>query len=138
VAFSSWFHHTPIMYHKTRHENVALLTKGFGPGERFRHFTKHVQKRRNIAAVDEMAYEAMADQFLGGAKKPSTLECTRAGGDLVRFDCKTDEYGICDVGGFIRTYFRPEPSRHGLSSNFHYMCRDCRTVFLSGGGTQVI
>ena len=66
--------------------NVALLTKGFTPGKRYRHFVKHVQKRGDIAAADEAAYESMADQFLGGAKRPSTLECTRAGGDLIRFD----------------------------------------------------
>ena len=108
---------------------MALLTKGFSSGERHRHFVKHVQKRGDIIALDETAYEAMADHFLGGSKKPSTLECMRTGGDLVRFDCKTDEYGICDARGFIRTYFRPEPKFHGLPSNFHYMCRECQTVF---------
>jgi filamentous hemagglutinin len=117
---------------------VALLTKGFGPGGRYRHFVKHVQQRGTIEASDEVAYEAMADQFLGGIRKPSILECTRAGGDLVRFDCKTDEYGIRDASGVIRTYFRPDPSVHGLSSNFHYMCQDCRTVFLGGGKKQII
>src|SRR5579863_4477295 len=104
----------------SEYENVPLLTKGFNPGELHRHFVKHVQQRGNVAAADEAAYELLADQFLGGTKKPSTLECTRAGGDLVRFDCKTDEYGICDAIGFIRTYFRPDPKHHRLSSNFHY------------------
>ena len=118
--------------------DVALLTKGFDPGERYRHFVKHVQQRHDIVASDEHAYETLADRFLGAAKNPSTLECTRAGGDIVRFDCKTEEYGVRDASGFIRTYFRPEPRRHGLSSNFHYLCRECRTVFLVGGGTQVI
>jgi hypothetical protein len=119
-------------------ENVALLTKGFSPGERYRHYLKHVQVRHDFASPDELAYEALADQFLGGVKRPSTLECMRAGGDLVRFDCKTDEYGICDASGFIRTYFRPDPKIHGMSDNLHYVCRECRTIFLATGGTQVL
>ena len=99
---------------------------------------KHVQQRREIAAPDETTYEVLADQFLGAARKPSTLECKRAGGDTIRFDCKSDEYGIQDANGFIRTYFRPDPSRHGLPTNFHYMCQECRTIFLPMGGTQVV
>jgi filamentous hemagglutinin len=118
--------------------NVALLTKGFDQGELHRHFVKHVQRRTNIAAPDENTYEAMADHFLGGTRKPSTLECQRSGGDTIRFDCKTEEYGIRDANGFIRTYFRPDPMVHGLSSNFHYMCQECRTVFLIGGRKQII
>lgn len=117
---------------------MALLTKGFGPGERYRHFVRHVKQRQDVMASDEDAYEALADRFLGGARNPSTLECTRAGGDTVRFDCKTDEYGVRDAQGFIRTYFRPDPSRHGLSSNFHYLCRECRTIFLAGGQRQIL
>jgi hypothetical protein len=116
---------------------VALLTKGFDPARLHRHFVKHVQQRKDISASDELAYEALADQFLGGAKRPSMLECMRAGGDTIRFDCKTDEYGIRDASGFIRTYFRPDPGNHGLPGNLHYMCRECRTVFLVGGGIQV-
>ena len=118
---------------------MPLLTKGFlTVTERRGHFLKHVQKRSSIVAADEQAYESMADQFLGGARRPSTLECLRAGGDTVRFDCKTNEYGVRDDGGFLRTYFRPDPNRHGLSSNFDYMCQECRTVFLAGGGKQII
>ncbi|SPF54284.1 hypothetical protein SBA4_6290007 [Candidatus Sulfopaludibacter sp. SbA4] len=60
---------------------MALLTKGFGPGERYRHFVRHVKQRQDVMASDEDAYEALADRFLGGARNPSTLECTRAGGD---------------------------------------------------------
>ena len=115
-----------------------LVTKGFSPGERHRHFLKQVQQRHSIVAGNETEYEEKADRFLSGTRKPSTLECTRAGGDVVRFDCKTHEYGICDASGFIRTYFRPDPERHGLPSNLQYLCRECRTIFLALGGTQVI
>ena len=115
-----------------------MLTKGFNQGDRFRHFKKHVLRRANISAADEISYEAMADNFLGQSRQPSMFECTRAGGDRIRFDCKTDEYGICDSGGFIRTYFKPEAAVHGLPTNFHYMCQECRTVFPPNGVKQVI
>ena len=135
---SSRFNGIAALYDGQDKGKWHFLTKGFVAGERFRHFHKHVQQICDVVASDEIVYETMADQFLGLPKKPSTLECKRAGGDIVRFDCKTDEYGICDANGFIRTYFRADPSYHKLSTNFHYLCQECRTIFLASGGKQIV
>lgn len=113
-------------------------TQGFDTNELAIYFKKHVQVRKTIVAVTVIDYEKMADRFLGGPRAPSTLECRRAGGDLLRFDCKTDEFGLLDAAGVIRSYFRPERSRHKLPSNLHYMCIECRRVFLPTGGSIIV
>ena len=115
-----------------------MLTKGFDPARLVEHFDKHVIKLKNISAVDFRDYENLADQFMGGPKRPSVLECKRGGGDTIRFDCKSDEYGIVDSNGMIRTYFKPDPARHGKGSNLNYLCLECRTVFRPAGQKSII
>lgn len=46
-------------------------------------------------------------------------------GDRVRFDITTQEFGIVTAQGYIRTYFLPDPSRHGYPSNFDYFLSQC-------------
>jgi hypothetical protein len=43
---------------------------------------------------DAQEFEDAADKFLGGAKPVHVLECIRRQGDIVRFDPKTDEFGV--------------------------------------------
>src|SRR5712692_4554135 len=54
-------------------------------------------------------YERLADTFLGSGLAPNARECTRRQGDTVRFNPHTNEYGVLDSSGIIRTYFKPVP-----------------------------
>lgn len=54
-------------------------------------------------------YEKLADVFLGGARQAHVQECTRSRGALIRFDPRTDLYGILAPGGVILTCFKPVP-----------------------------
>lgn len=70
------------------------------------HFGKHGAE---FGAGSPQEYEQLADIFLVGALRASVHECRRAGGDVVRFDPASDEYGVVDGAGVIRTYFKPVP-----------------------------
>ena len=41
-------------------------------------------------------------------------------GDRVHFDITTEEFGVVDAFGYIRTYFIPDPAVHGYSTNYDY------------------
>jgi len=84
-----------------------MLTKGFSnPKQLNRHYTEH---GADFGANSAAEYETLADMFLGGAKAPAIQECVRGKGDVVRFNPATDEYGVLDSNGTIRTYFKPVP-----------------------------
>jgi pyocin large subunit-like protein len=38
----------------------------------------------------------------------------------VRFNPETDEFGALTRDGRIRTYYRPDPKRHGFPTNLDY------------------
>ena len=40
--------------------------------------------------------------------------------DRVRFDITTEEFGIVDALGYIRTYFIPDPAVHAYPTNYDY------------------
>jgi hypothetical protein len=116
-----------------------MLTKGFlNPRQMNRHYTNH---GADFGAMSATEYEIFADMFLGGVKILPIQECIRAKGDIVRFNPATDEYGVVDGNGTIRTYFKPVPcsslSRsvritmrqagrcHGHNSNLLYFQSEC-------------
>lgn len=81
--------------------------KGFADAiELLQHFADHGS---DFAAPTMSKYEAMADHFLSKPKTPDMQECRRLGGDLVRFDRITSEFGVVSATGIIRTYFIPKP-----------------------------
>lgn len=69
------------------------------------HFLKH---GADFGASSTAEYEAWACGFMVGPKSANVLEAVRKGGDLVRFDPSTQEFGVVN-GGVIRTYYRPVP-----------------------------
>jgi filamentous hemagglutinin len=48
------------------------------------------------------------------------LEKTRPNGDVVRYNPATDEFGVVKPDGTIRTYYKPDPARHGRPTNLDY------------------
>ena len=71
---------------------------------RHEHFKKHGAV---FGALNEIEYERLADAFLRGPKGSTVLEYIRSQGDCVRFDPVTNEFGVIDSTGVVRTYFIP-------------------------------
>lgn len=86
---------------------MALLTNGFASlNELKRHHTAH---GADFGATDAQHYEALADGFLGGTPGTGVQQCIRSRGDTIRYDPKTEEFGVLDRASMIRTYYRPIP-----------------------------
>jgi pyocin large subunit-like protein len=89
---------------------MALQTKGFSNTRSLgRHFSAHGS---DFGALDASDYEQQADGFLGSAPAAGVLECIRSGGDKVRYDPRSEAYGVIDSTGTIRTFFKPVPCAH--------------------------
>lgn len=85
-----------------------------------RHFIKHGAE---FGCATSWAYEALADTFLGGPLGPYVAEYVRPGGDRVRYNLTTHEFGILSRQGHIRTYFIPP----GNSVRKRvYFCEQCK------------
>lgn len=72
-----------------------------------------------LGLTSQSAYEAGAKNFLDNPPK-GTLTARRADGDIVRYNPKTDEYGVKTKDGLIRTYFKPDPTKNKRASNKDY------------------
>jgi hypothetical protein len=76
---------------------------------------------RDFGARTEAEYESQAIRFMNGPKGPETFEKTRIkNGDIMRYNPRTEEFGVRSADGTVRTYFRPDPSVHGYSTNGAY------------------
>ena len=73
-----------------------------------RHFARHGEE---FGAASAAEYERLADAFMMAPLREGALECTR-NGDLVRFDPRTDEFGVLTRDGHLATFMilRPLPS----------------------------
>ncbi|MBI3909532.1 MAG: hypothetical protein HY320_01195 [Armatimonadetes bacterium] len=100
------------------------FTSGFDPARLADHFAKH---SGDFGAKTAAEYEAMADAFLGGPLPTDAIQATRVGGgDLVRYNPVTNEFGVLAKSGVIRSYFKPDPKVHGLPSNPDYFHAECK------------
>lgn len=104
---------------------------GSGTGAVFPNYGKtqeHIDKHRvDFGAASEMEYLQQADDFMTGPLALGTLEAVRLrDGALVRFNPDTDEFGVLHADGFLGTYFRPDPTRHGLADNLAYFEKETR------------
>ena len=66
--------------------------------DRERHFVRHGQQF-SVGNADQ--YERLADQFLIGPVREGALECFRTNGDRVRFDPRTEEFGVLSRAGYV-------------------------------------
>lgn len=82
-----------------------------------RHFDKH---GKDFGSKNPAEYRSQADKFLNTERSPGTLEKIRDNGEIVRFNPKTDEFGVTKPDGIIKTYFRPNPKIHGKPTNLDY------------------
>lgn len=98
---------------------MALITKGFKTAQqRIQHYGSHGHK---VGAANDSQYEQMADRFIGASLPKYVLQSKRPReNDLIRYNPKTNEFGVMDQYGFIRTYFKPNTSDHWLPRNLDY------------------
>ncbi len=81
----------------------------------------------DFGAQSAAEYLRQADDFMTGPPAVGTLERVRlVDGALVRFNPDTDEFGVLHANGLLGTYFRPDPTRHGLVDNLAYFQKETR------------
>jgi pyocin large subunit-like protein len=87
--------------------------------QKLQHFNDHGSK---VGAANANQYEAMADKFIGFTPLPKyNLQSKRPReNDIIRYNPMTNEFGIMDSSGYIRTYFKPNTSDHWLPRNLDY------------------
>ncbi len=78
----------------------------FHPRELLKHFIKHGME---FQAATDKQYEALADRFMTGPLHQNVKQCKRKGGDILRYDVVTEEFGILASHGLLRTYYKPVP-----------------------------
>jgi filamentous hemagglutinin len=81
------------------------------------HFERH---GADFGAISPSEYERMASDILRQSNPEVALEKIRKNGDIVRYNPSTEEFGILSKDGVIRTYYKPDPSVHGLKTNLEY------------------
>ena len=125
--------------------NLPLLplryTLGFDPVALPDHFQRH--RARMSAVADASEYEERADALFADPRPAGILECARQDGDVIRFNTRTDEYGVMAPERIIRTYYIPIPCRklnpvnrrpgncHREASNLDYFKRNCRRAYVN-------
>lgn len=124
----------------TQRQMAPLKTRGFlNTRQLNRHFSEH---GADLGASNANDYEQSADGFLGSTLPSGVHECKRKQGDTIRYDPQTQEYGVLDSKGIIRTYFKPVPCSslrasvraavrqagrcHGHANNFLYFQSECK------------
>ncbi|MFV0460667.1 MAG: hypothetical protein ACK5MT_18065 [Actinomycetales bacterium] len=122
---------TPILVHNANYNpNHAANTAGRVSGplwtatksksaavNALSHFNRH---RADFPHLNNsLEYVAEAQGFL---RKPGTgvWTRTRINGDVVRYDPGNNKFGVMDLTGAPKTYFRPDPASHGYSTNLDY------------------
>jgi filamentous hemagglutinin len=63
----------------------------------------------------------LASEFLENVKPQGVLEKVRpSDGAIVRYNPKTEEFGILDKSGTVKTYYKPQPGKHPYKTNMEY------------------
>lgn len=91
------------------------------------HYAKH---KGEFGLISIAEYASMADEFIGAPLGEGTLECVRVGGDILRYNPKTEEYAVMSKNQEILTYFIPVPLiKHRFATNEEYFRDECKRVF---------
>jgi hypothetical protein len=83
------------------------------------HFKKHNEEFAPPFATQE-AYEQAGNKFMSDKPLAGVLQKVRPNGDIVRYNPSTEEFGILRKDGILRTYFIPDPAKHGYPTNLDY------------------
>jgi pyocin large subunit-like protein len=77
-----------------------------------------------VGATDCNEYVEFALEFSTRPKGTTILEQARLLGEVVRYDTFTQEFSVVSSDGFLKTYFKPDPARHGLPTNMDYYLQE--------------
>lgn len=96
-------------------------------------FDKHVTKRREFAYATADEYETRADEFNGGPRDANTDQCHRrkrdgSVGDQVRYNGADERFGVLGNDDVMRSYYIPDPQRHGKANNRIYYTEACLEI----------
>lgn len=93
-----------------------------------RHLRDHFQKHgAALGCATSLSYEQRADGFFSGTVSGAVLECVRPGGDVVRYNQTTHEFGVMHANGCVATFMRLTGT---VAQNLAYFQAQCsRTAF---------
>jgi len=105
---------------------VPTFTNGFKDGAALQdHFTRH-GALLGVATEDE--YLERADAYCGAPVDPNNQhmhECTRRGGDRIRYNDLTEEWGVLSQDNVIRTYYILTAALAKYGSGLVYFNLEC-------------
>ena len=87
------------------------------PNKLTAHFTKH---KSEFGFTNEGQYLAAANNFIDTEGSAGVLSKVRMDGNTVIYNPTTNEFAVVSPSGTILTYFMPDPSVHGYSTNMDY------------------
>jgi pyocin large subunit-like protein len=111
AATAAWAMSSPA---QDQAETTCVHFHRFGSAEQSR-MAGYIDDFNAANAVD---YVNQAQRFLRNSPA-GTLTKVRANGDVVRYNSKTDRFGVMDATGAPRTFFKPDPSVHGHKTNLY-------------------
>lgn len=105
---------------------MLVYTNGFSNDKALiDHFTRHGPL---LGINTEKEYEERADIFCGAPLDPAQThihECTRRGGDKIRYNQLTEEWGVLSSGNVIRTYYILSTALVKYGSGLTYYRLEC-------------
>jgi pyocin large subunit-like protein len=88
-----------------------------------RHFARHGEE---FGALTALAYERLADNFMIKSLSGRIRECYRGNGDRVRFDPKTDTFGVMAASGYLATFMVVKSLAHSRQTATQYFESNCK------------
>jgi filamentous hemagglutinin len=68
----------------------------------------------------------LADAFMTGPLREGALECTNAKGHVVRFDPRTEEFGVLGKDGKVLTFMVVRPLPSAQQTSLQYFQSQCQ------------
>jgi pyocin large subunit-like protein len=87
------------------------------PLKRASHFAKH---GRVVGCLNEIDYEKTALAFFARTDYNIRVSRRPRENDVIYYDYQTNEFGVLTRVGYIRTYFKPNTSKHLFPRNLDY------------------
>lgn len=101
-----------------------MISQGFASSSQLTdHFTRHGSV---LGISTEVEYLERADAFCAGTKTNEIAECIRAReGDRIRYNGRTEEYGVLRADNVIRTYYKLTDAITICGSGYAYFIGEC-------------
>ncbi|HEX8347157.1 MAG TPA: polymorphic toxin-type HINT domain-containing protein, partial [Actinoplanes sp.] len=108
---------TPVLVHNCG-GSIWTSTKSKTAAENaYGHYKKHGAEFSDVQ--NSLQYVNKARDWFANPSS-SVRARTRGNGDVVRFDPNTDYFGVMTRDGTPKTFFVPDPTKHGYATNLDY------------------